>query len=362
MRSLHRIGIGVVTYQCARHIAPFLRSLAATIDPQRTSICILDNGSTDETVAILKRENEALKLPLRLICGVSDLGYARGNNKVFEHLQAGGFCDVLVLLTPDTVVQPGWWQPLVQALENPSVGVAAPLLLLPDGKINSRGNALHFLGLGYVQGLGEDPAAANLHAPFFFASGAALAIDVEALATMNQFLGTNHIFWDELFLYAEDSDFGWRMRLAGFEPQLCGESRVIHDYRFPTANTIEVETRLFWIERNRYLLLLANCKVATWFLLLPWIMASELALICGFGNLYPQRWRLWRAVVMEINSPGFWPRRSRLQAGRKRSDRVILHAMTGSIRHGGRPFGLADRSMDLVLRWSHRLLCGIVWW
>lgn len=362
MRPLHRIGIIIVTYQSARHIAPLWRSLAATIDPRRTSLCVFDNASTDETVAILKRENAAYPLPLQLVCHDTNLGFARANNEAFDHLQAHAPNDVLILLNPDTVVQPGWWESLLQALENPGMGTAVSLLLLPDGKINSHGNALHFLGLGYVQGFGEEVSAAKRDEPFFSGSGAALAIRVEALDAMNGMLGSSRIFWDELFMYGEDTDLGWRMRLAGFDSRLCAESRVTHDYHYPASNTMAVESRLFWIERNRYLLLIANFKWATLLLLLPWIIASELALACGLWNLYPHRLHLWREIVKEMRSPGFWPRRRRLQAGRKRRDHDILRAMTGSIRHGARNPGIFDGLLDGLLRCSHRFLCWLVWW
>jgi GT2 family glycosyltransferase len=360
--SLCRLGIIIVTHQSARHIVPLWRSLAATLDPQRTSICVFDNASSDETVAILKRENAVLRLPLQLICSETNLGFAQANNEAFDRLQAQSNHDVIILLNPDTVVQTGWWEPLVETLEDPGIGTVASLLLLPDGKINSRGNALHFLGLGYVQGLGENISEAKLDEPFFFGSGAALAIDVEALARMNALFGSSRIFWDELFIYAEDSDLGWRMRLAGFQPKLCAVSRVTHDYHFPIAKPIMVEDRLFWIERNRYLLLIANFKAATLFLLLPWIIASELALACRLWKLYPHRLRLWRALGKEICSPTFRSRRRGLQTGRKGRDRDILRAMTGSIRHGARAFGTLDKLLDGVLRGSHQLLCRMVWW
>jgi len=357
-----RVGIIIVTYQSARHIAPLWRSLAGKVDPQQTSICVFDNASTDETVDILKRENAILGLPLELICSETNLGFARANNKAFERLQSRASHDHIILLNPDTAVQSGWLEPLIQALENPEVGAAVSLLLLPDGKINSRGNALHFLGFGYVQGLGEDIAELKWREPFFFGSGAALAIDVEALTAMNELFGLRHIFWEELFLYAEDSDLGWRLRLAGFQPRLCPDSRVTHDYRFPLSNEVAVEEKLFWIERNRYLLLIANFKIATLFLLLPWIVASELALACGLWKLYPHRLHLWRSVGKEIRSPLFWPRRRRLQIGRIKKDRDILKAMTGSIHHGARMAGAGDGFLDGILRGSLRFLSALVWW
>jgi hypothetical protein len=87
-----------------------------------------------------------------------------------------------------------------------------------------------------------------------------------------------------------------------------------------------------------------------------------LALACGLWNLYPHRLHLWREIAKEIRSPAFWPRRRRLQAGRKRRDRDILRAMTGSIRHGARNPGAFDGLLDGLLRCSYRFLCWLVWW
>jgi len=359
---LKQIGIIIVTYQSERHIGPLLGSLAATVDPGRCAIWILDNASPDATVAVIEREEKALNLSLHLVRSPVNLGFARANNEAYAALRAETPCETIVLLNPDTVVHAGWWEPLLAELENPAVGTAAPLLLLPDGTVNSRGNALHFLGLGFVQGYGE--AASNLpgNPALFSASGAALAFRAATLEAMNARLGLSGIFWEELFLYAEDTDLGWRMRLAGLENRLAPAGRVTHDHRFWLQPLDAPGDRLFWIERNRCLLLLANFKWATLALLLPWIVASEAALGLGLWRLYPHRLRLWRAVWSEARSSGFRERRRRLQAGRSVPDRDILRAMTGSIRHGALPFRPVDRWLDAGLRWSHRFLCFVVRW
>ena len=354
-----RFGIIVVTHQSERHVAPLWRSLEATVDPANTAICVVDNGSTDRTVEILQEENSRAKLSLQLIRHPDNPGFARANNLAWEFLQVQVSPEIVVLLNPDTAAQPGWLEALEHEFEDGTVDVAAPLLLLPDGRINSRGNALHFLGMGYVQGLGEDAGQAGTNKPFFSGSGAALALRATALAKLDERFGTKGIFWEELFMYGEDSDLGWRLRLAGLAPHLVPASRIVHDYRFPGQGD---ETRLFWIERNRYLLLLANFKLPTLLVLLPWIALSELALLGGWWKLYPHRLRLWQAVREEAKKEEFKSHRSRIQQNRLAKDREILRAMTGSIQHGARPAGVMDRLLDAALRGSHRFLCALVWW
>ena len=356
------IGIIIVTYNSERHIGPLLRSLAATVDPVQGVIWILDNASTDATVPMIEREGKAHGLPLRLVRSPVNLGFARANNEAYAAMQAETPCENIILLNPDTIVHAGWWQPLVKELEDPDVGSAASLLLLPDGTVNSRGNALHFLGLGFVQGYGEAVTELPEHPAPFSGSGAALAFRAATLEAVNARLGLSGIFWEELFIYAEDTDFGWRMRLAGFDNRLVPASRVMHDHQFWLQPLDAPGERLFWIERNRYLLLLANFKLRTLVLLLPWIVASEVAFGFGFWKLYPHRLRLWLAVWKEAHTSGFRERRRQVQAGRYVPDHDILRAMTGSIRHGALPFGAVDRCLDAGLRWSHRLLCFLVRW
>ncbi len=359
---MKQLGIIIVTYQSERYIAPLLRSLADTIDPAETVIWVFDNASKDETVTIAEREKWELNLPVRILRSETNFGFMRGNNEAFAALRAETPCVNIALLNPDTVAHPGWWEPLLAELENPNVGTVAPLLLLPDGTVNSRGNALHFLGLGFVRGYGEAAADCPANPTIFSGSGAALAFRTATLDAMNARLGLEGIFWEDLFLYSDDTDFGWQMRMVGLENRLVPECRVTHDHRFWLTPLETAGFRLFQIERNRYLLMISNYKMATLILLLPWIAASELALGLRLWKLYPHRFHLWCGVWKEIRKPAFWSRRSKIQAGRTVGDRTVLRAMTGSLRHGALPFGPMARALDLVSRASHRLLCLIIWW
>jgi GT2 family glycosyltransferase len=359
---LKPIGIIIVTYNSERHVGPLLRSLAETIEPGQCAIWILDNASPDATLAAIEHEQKALNLPLRLIKSPVNLGFMRANNEVYAAMQRETPCETIVLLNPDTVVHEGWLPPLEIALAGPAVGTVASLLLLPDGSINSRGNALHFLGLGFVQGYGEPVSRVRESPTLFFGSGAAMAFRASTLEAQNVQLGLTGIFWEELFLYADDTDLGWRMRMVGLENRLATASCVTHDHRFWLQPLGEKSDRMFQIERNRYLLLFANFRIATLLLLLPWILASEAALALGLWKLYPHRFRLWRAVWKEVATSSFRARRRRLQKGRTVGDHDILLAMTGSIRHGAIPFRTVDRWIDAGLRWSHRFLCFVVRW
>jgi GT2 family glycosyltransferase len=359
---LKQLGIIIVSYQSERHIAPLLRSLAATVDPTQTVVVIWDNASSDATLAIIEQERPALGLELRVMPSQENLGFMRGNNAAYAVLQKETPCEVIALLNPDTVAHEGWWPPLARALEDPRVGTVASLLLLPDGTVNSCGNALHFLGFGFVQNYGEPVAQLPARPTLFSGSGAALAFRPATLEAMNARLGLAGIFWEELFLYADDTDLGWRLRMVGLDNTLALASRITHDHRFWLQPLDAQGDRMFHLERNRYLLMFANFKTATLLLLVPWIIASEIALALRIWKLYPRRVHLWREVLKESRTPAFRARRRKIQAGRTVPDRVILRAMTGSIRHGAIPFRGLDRLLDAALCFSHTVLCLLVRW
>ena len=356
-------GIIIVAYNGRHYVEPLLQSLAATIDPIHTVIWVLDNASTDGTAEEFARLAAVLQLPLHLMRHDCNAGFMQGNNLAYAALCRETPCEAVVLLNLDTVVHSGWWQPLVASLRDPAVGTVAALLLLPDGTVNSRGNALHFLGLGFVRDYGAPvnfPPQSG--APMFFGSGAAVAFRPAVLESVNARLGVRELFWPELLIYAEDTDLGWRMRLLGLDNRLIESCRITHDHRFWLQGLDAVADRLFLLERNRYLMMLVNYRAATLVLLLPWIAAMEIALALRLWKLYPRRFHLWREIVNQARKPAFRARRRTVQAGRTVRDCAILRAMTGSIRHGALPFRPVDRWLDAGLRWSHWILCRIIWW
>ena len=77
-----------------------------------------------------------------------------------------------------------------------------------------------------------------------------------------------------MFLYCEDTDLCWRLRLAGLRILVCPEARVRHDYEFSRHSS-----KFFHLERNRLLMIAANYEAATLARLAPALLGTELALL-----------------------------------------------------------------------------------
>lgn len=358
---MKQTGIVIVTYNSRGHLPRLFEALAATLPRERAVIAVIDNASDDGSAELAEESLKRLALPGFVVRNRTNLGFCDANNRGVYALRARHTVDSFLFLNPDTEPQAGWFEPLVEELDRPGVGSASSLLLLPDGRVNSLGNAMHFFGFGFTTGYGQAAPESGGDRETFFGTGAALAISTEALGTLRKASGRDEVFWSELFMYGEDQDLGWRLRLAGLSNRVCGRSRVLHHSSF--IGDRPRSQGLLYLERNRWLLLLANFRLGTVLLLTPWLWALEFLQLLGWRRLYAgSRWRIYRSVWAEVLKPSFWSRRRCLQQRRVLSDRAILRCMDSSIRHGAMPRRPIDGMIDAVLAALKKILLFLVRW
>jgi GT2 family glycosyltransferase len=192
--------------------------------------------------------------------------------------------------------------------------------MLPDGRINTDGGVVHFTGIGWAGDCGS-PAEALPATPreVAFPSGAALTI--------------RRTVWEELggldpsyFLYSEDLDLGLRAWLAGHAVGVVPEARVVHDYDFDKG-----AQKWFWLERNRWRTVLSVYPGRLLVLVLPGLVAVELAIMAAAGR---QGWlgaklRAQAAVLADL--PATIGRRRRIQATRRISAAEFASRLTASL-------------------------------
>src|ERR1019366_7918770 len=118
-----RCSVIVVTYNSGAQIEACLRALSA----QDCEIIVVDNASQDESVARV----EALKgqVLLQLLTISRNIGFAGGVNQGVR--AASG--DVLLILNPDAVAEPGAIDAIVDCLATSGASAAGGALLESDG-------------------------------------------------------------------------------------------------------------------------------------------------------------------------------------------------------------------------------------
>lgn len=202
------VGVVVVTHNSVAVVGALLDSLREALGDLEAEVVVVDNASSDDTVAtVVQRGTRVVQ--------AANLGYAAGINRGVLELSAG--LPVLVL-NPDVVLAPGSVQPLLDRLGDPAVGVVAPRMLDGDGKLTPslrrRPTLLRSLGLGFtgLARLSEDitaEAAYDHSAEVAWATGAVLLVRREC----HDALGG----WDATyFLYSEETDFSLRARDHGW--------------------------------------------------------------------------------------------------------------------------------------------------
>lgn len=138
------LAIIIVNWNVRDMLAACLRSIQADLNASQLAgqIWVVDNASTDGSVAMLRRDFPQIQL----IASDKNLGFAGGNNAA---LRAIGFDpsptpsphggrellpEAVLLLNPDTEVQPGALAALYNFLKNnPRVGIAGARLVYRDG-------------------------------------------------------------------------------------------------------------------------------------------------------------------------------------------------------------------------------------
>lgn len=213
-----RVTAVVVTWRGKDHIEACLLSLLDQDEP--APILVVDNASDDGTREILARFAESAP-DLRVLRLDRNAGFAGGMHAAMATVGT----EFVALLNDDAVADRGWLGALRRGLDaRPDAAAATSrMLLMSDGRINNAGVGLTKAGYGFDIGYGEDPSHC-LHAREVFGfSGGAAMIRTRDLQQAGGFPA-------EFFLYYEDTDTAFRLRLMGhrvlYEP--AAEVRHIH--------------------------------------------------------------------------------------------------------------------------------------
>ncbi len=237
-----------------------LATALAALEPQlgaEDEVVVVDSGSSDDPAAVLPER-------VRLVDAGGNVGFAGG-----AALGAAQTSAPLVLfLNPDAIVEPGCLDALREAPADWAAWQA--LVLLPDGEtVNTAGNVAHWTGLGWAGHCDSRLADLGLDGPqpAGFASGAALVVrraDWDAAGG----------FDPAYFMYGEDQDLSLRLRLAGRGVGIIPGARVVHGYDFAKG-----DYKWFHLERNRWWTVLSVYPAPLLMLVLPALLALEVALL-----------------------------------------------------------------------------------
>ncbi len=202
----------------------FLPPLIRYTDPGIAGIWVADNGSTDASLDLLRRDFPSVNI---LELG-QNFGFAEGYNRSLEQIEVPYY----VLLNSDVEVSENWLEPMYRALsENSRLGACGPKIRSWHRKeafehAGAAGGFLDKFGYPFCRGrifnvLENDKGQFDNNMDVLWASGACLMIRSDLYKKAG---GLDPFF----FAHMEEIDLCWRIKSMGYRVQFCYESTVFH--------------------------------------------------------------------------------------------------------------------------------------
>ena len=125
----------ILTWNSGQYIKDCLHSLVAkcTEDRLRFEICVVDNGSSDDTLSIIEDFCAAYKPPLKTLRLSRNMGTTYSRNIGLRSTKGKYLC----ILDSDTRILNGSLSTVLSRLDDKEIGIIAPRLILPGGEIQN---------------------------------------------------------------------------------------------------------------------------------------------------------------------------------------------------------------------------------
>lgn len=317
--------IVILNWNGTDHLRRFLPSVVSAA-PEGVEVIVADNGSTDDSVAVLKAEFPTVTC----LCMDRNYGFAEGYNRALQHVEA----DYYLLLNSDIETPAGWLDPLVECLDrNPDVAVVAPKLLSSQARTmfeyaGASGGYIDILGYPFCRGrilraVEEDRGQYDDARDVFWVSGAAFCCRADVFHALGGFDG-------DFFAHMEEIDLCWRMQLAGYRVRVVPQSTVYH----LGGGTLQTDspTKVFYNHRNN-LAMLFKCTSTGQRLLVAVarpvldVLAALSYLVQGRADNFCSVFRAYRDFFRW--HPALARKRRAIRASRRRA--TVKHVYCGSV-------------------------------
>ena len=247
-----KVSVVILNWNGCEMLRSFLPSVIQHSQGHGVEICVADNGSTDDSVRMLRAEFPSV----RLLLLEENNGFADGYNLALQQVEA----TYVVLLNSDVAVTPHWLEPLTAYL-NTHAEVAA---CQPKIRSWHKQTAFEHAGAagGFIDKYGypfcrgrlmefaeEDHGQYDTVCPIFWATGAALFIRLKDYRDAGGLDG-------RFFAHMEEIDLCWRLRARG-RGLVCIPQSVVYHVGGATLNK-ENPRKTFLNFRNNLVMLYKN--------------------------------------------------------------------------------------------------------
>jgi GT2 family glycosyltransferase len=222
--AMLKAAIVILNWNGKEFLERFLPSVIRHSKLDRVKVIVADNGSDDDSVALLKSSFPEVDI----ISLDKNYGFAEGYNRALSQLEAEYF----VLLNSDVEVTAGWLKPMIELLDkNPLAAACMPRIMSADRRdlfeyAGAAGGFIDRFGYPFCQGrifnsVETDYGQYNKSRDIFWASGACMLVRGPLYKITG---GLDKDF----FAHMEEIDLCWRLKNRGYRIMYEPASVVYH--------------------------------------------------------------------------------------------------------------------------------------
>lgn len=330
MKNKPLVSIIIVNWNGGNVFSQCLFSLEK-IDYKNFELIVVDNNSTDDSLEYVRIFKNA-----KIIRNKTNVGFAPANNQGVK-IASGKY---ILLLNNDTKVKKNFLSIMVERMESDqSIGALQPKIYMMDneGMLDNAGSFFTKSGFLTHWGYGrKDSSEFDNEKEVFSVKGA-------CLLTRKDLVEKIELFDSDFVSYFEETDFCWRVWLAGYRCIYYPLTSIEHKVGFTSKKLSpeEVNTRSL---SNRILALVKNLSLLNLFLILPiHIFILKGLMFYHLAKFEFKKSKMYFDALMEnvVNITKTLKKRSKVQKIRVVSDRYI--------------FEKVGRKFDIVEMFNHFL-------
>jgi GT2 family glycosyltransferase len=231
-RRTNKLIIGLITYNesTAKYLPYFLDSLKEQ-SFKDFKIIVQDNSDNknNKNNNIIKHEYSEIELNY----SGGNIGFAKANNQIIKRAIELD-TKYILFLNPDMILEPEAVENLINTIEaDKKLASVSPKILKWDFENNKKTNIIDTCGIKEISALRfmdigqrEEDRGQYDNKEILGPSGAAAMYRLNALEKIKD---KYNYFDGRMFMYKEDCDLAYRMKLAGFKSKLVPKAIVYHD-------------------------------------------------------------------------------------------------------------------------------------
>lgn len=220
-----KVLVSIVNYNTERLLKNCLQSIFDRKWKHNVGVIILDNGSSDGSVKMIKEEFPQAGLIENKI----NAGFGAGHNYIFRNAKA----DYFLVLNSDTLIVDSVIDDMVDFMENTDCDIASCKLLGFDGKLQPNAGDLPegIALISWLFNLEKVGVKSSFHrneSVFYEIAHVVGWVSGSFMMIKDRVFNKIGYFNEEFFMYFEDTEFCYRANKAGFKIMINPKTYIKH--------------------------------------------------------------------------------------------------------------------------------------